>query len=62
MCVNGSAPQINGAAGQVREHIEEATELLEEMQKANGTLNSILCWSFLLILCRILAKTRIGEA
>lgn len=37
-CVNGSAPQINGAAAQVREHIEESTELLDEMQKANGTL------------------------
>ena len=36
-CVNGSAPQINGAAAQVREHMEEATELLDEMQKANGT-------------------------
>lgn len=42
MCMNGSAPQINGAAKEVREHLEEAEELLDEMQKANGTTIAIL--------------------
>jgi hypothetical protein len=37
MCQNGSAPQINAAVAEVKEHIAEADELLEEMQKANGT-------------------------
>jgi nitrate/nitrite-specific signal transduction histidine kinase len=42
LCKHGSAPQINAAAADVREHVAEADELLDEMQKANGKYLSIL--------------------
>lgn len=49
-CKSGSAPQINAACAQAKEHIVEAEELLEEMQKANGTRISILNLDFYLFL------------
>ena len=42
LCQNGSAPQINAAAQDVRDHIEEAADMLDQMQKANGAYNLML--------------------
>ena len=64
LCKHGSAPQINGGAAQAKEHIVEAEELLDEMQKANGMhistqvslIHPFLCYD--LLKCQTNAKNR----